>query len=58
MTDTCIMTGSRKDLESARKRIARVISHTSSLTVDAGGLWLTTDCIAHDLSAIRREVPA
>ena len=58
MTDTCIMTGSRKDLESARKRIARVISHTSSLIVDAGGLWLTTDCIAHDMSAIRRQVTA
>ena len=58
MTDTCIMTGSRKALEIARKRIAKAISHTSSLIVDAGGFWLTTDCIEHDLSAIRREVPA
>ena len=58
MTQACIMTGSRKDLESARKRIAKAISHTSSLTVDAGGLWLTTDCIAHDLSAIRTQVTA
>ena len=54
MTEKCILTGSRKALESARKRIAHAISHTSSLIVDAGGLWLTTDCIAHDTAAIRR----
>ena len=55
MIEKCILTGSRKALESARKRIARThISHTSSLIVDAGGLWLTTDCIAHDTAAIKR----
>ena len=58
MTEKCILTGSRKALESARKRIARVVSHTSILIVDAGGLWLTTNCIAHDTAAIRREVTA
>ena len=52
------MTGSRKALESARKRIARTISHTSSLIVDGGGLWLTTDCIDHDTAVIRREALA
>ena len=54
MTEKCIMTGSRKALESARKRIARTISHTSSLIVDAGGLWLSSDCIDHDTATIRR----
>ena len=54
MIENCILTGSRKTLESARKRLVRTISHTSSLIVDAGGLWLTTDCIAHDTAAIRR----
>lgn len=55
MTETCLQTGRRARLEAERRRLAPVVSHTSILVVDAGGLWLLTDCIHHDLAAIRRQ---
>ena len=54
MIERCLMTGTRATLALARKRLSSVVSHTSTLTVDVGGLWLTTDCIHHDLRAIAR----
>ena len=55
MRETCLMAGRRAALKQAKARIAPIISHTSELIIDAGGLWLVSDCTDHDLAAIRRQ---
>ena len=55
MTERCIVASRNiRHLKAEAARLRPVISHTSTLTVDTGGLWLRSDCIAHDLTAIRR----